>query len=269
MPRLKKALIRFVITLGIVYLAACAWLYFAQESIIFFPEKLDKNFKFAYTDKFEELNIKTADGSMLNGLLFKADSSRGLIFYLHGNAGSLSTWGDVARTYLAMNYDVFILDYRGFGKSDGEMDGEDQMFADVQSAYDEMKKLYSEENIVILGYSIGTGPAAKTASVNKPCMLILQAPYFSLTDIMTHEYPIVPTFLLKYSFETNEYITKCTMPVVIFHGDEDEVIYYESSVKLEELCKAGDTLITLPGQGHNGITDNFQYQNELRRILGQ
>lgn len=267
MSRLKKILIRFIITLGIVYLAACTYLFFAQESIIFFPEKLEKNFTFAYPDKFEELNIKTADGSMLNGLLFKADSSQGLIFYLHGNAGSLSTWGEVAITYLAMNYDVFILDYRGFGKSDGEIDGEDQMFADVQSAYDEMKKLYSEDKIVILGYSIGTGPAAKIASVNKPRMLILQAPYFSLTDMMTHEYPIIPTFLLKYSFATNEYITQCTMPVVLFHGDEDHVIYYESSVMLEELCKSGDTLITLHGQGHNGMTDNFQYQNEMSRLL--
>ena len=269
MQRLRKFSIRLLIIVGVLYISLCGYLYFAQESIIFFPEKLDKNFSFTYTNNFEELNINAPDGTLLNGLLFKADSSKGLIFYLHGNAGSLSTWGNVAPTYLALNYDVFMLDYRGYGKSEGDIDGEENFFADVQSAYDEMKKRYSEDKIVVLGYSIGTGPAAKTASANKPRMLILQAPYYSLTDMMTHEYPIVPTFLLKYSFSTNEYIKQCSMPVVIFHGDADEVIYYESSVKLKELCKPGDTLITLNAQGHNGMTDNTQYRKEISRILGQ
>lgn len=267
MQKLKKISLRLAMIVGLLYLAACAYLFFAQESIIFFPEKLDKDFKFAYAQNFEELNIKTTDGAVLNGLLFKADSSQGLIFYLHGNAGSLSTWGDVAQTYLALNYDVFIPDYRGFGKSGGEIDGEDLFFSDVQTLYDEMKMKYSEDKIVVLGYSIGTGPAAKIASTNKPRVLILQAPYYSLSDMMTHEYPGVPTFLLKYRFATNEYIKTCTMPIVIFHGDKDEVIYYESSVKLRGLCKRGDTLITLHGQSHNGMTDNMQYKNALVRIL--
>lgn len=269
MIKLKKIVVRFLITLGVLYISVCAYLFFAQESIIFFPEKLDENFKFSYSNSFEELNIKTEDGTVINGLLFKADSSQGLIFYLHGNAGSLRTWGDVAQTYLALNYDVFIPDYRGFGKSSGEIDGEDLFFSDVQTLYNEMKKKYSEEKIIVLGYSIGTGPAAKIASTNKPRMLILQAPYYSLSDMMTHEYPGVPTFLLKYRFATNEYIKTCTMPIVIFHGDKDEVIYHESSVKLRELCKSGDTLITLNGQGHNGMTDNVLYKNALLPILGQ
>src|SRR5436190_19922878 len=90
----------FLWLLGIVltlYVAGCALLYFKQEKILFHPKTLSKDFQFSYKDaQFEERNIKATDGTELSGLLFKADSSKGLIFYLHGNAGALDTWGDVA-----------------------------------------------------------------------------------------------------------------------------------------------------------------------------
>lgn len=250
-----------------LYIVIVGLLYFLQEKLIFFPEKLDKNYKFEFGQKFEELNIKTSDGKLLNGLLFKSDSSRGLIFYLHGNAGSLSSWGKVAKIYTDLNYDVFIIDYRGYGKSEGQISGEPQMFEDNQIAYNELKKRYNEDKIIVLGYSIGTGLAAKIASTNKPKLLILQAPYYNLTDMMKHSYSFVPTFILKYKFATNEYLKNCKMPVVIFHGDQDFVIYYGSSLKLKEEFKQGDTLITLKEQGHNGMSDNPDYQIQLERLL--
>jgi len=249
------------------YVFICVLLYFFQEKLIFFPEKLSKDYSFQFEQPFAELNIPTNKGKLLNGLLFSSDSSKGLIFYLHGNAGSVNSWGEVADTYTALNYDVFILDYPGYGKSEGSINDQQQLFDDIQSAYDQLKKKYSEAKIVILGYSIGTGPASKLASTNHPKLLILQAPYYSLTDVMRKNYPIIPTFLLKYKFKTNEYIKSCQMPVVIFHGDQDEVIYYNSSLKLKKEFKATDTLITLNGQPHNGMTDNPQYAKAIQAIL--
>ena len=168
---------------------------------------------------------------------------------MHGNAGSLSSWGGVAETYTNLNYDIFILDYRGYGKSEGSINGQEQLFQDVQAVYAELKKKYKEDKIIVLGYSIGTGLASKIASTNNPKLLILQAPYYSLTDLMRHTYRIIPTFILKYTFETNEFITNCKMPIVIFHGNQDRVIYYGSSRKLKEQFKEQISLITLEGQG--------------------
>ena len=85
--------------------------------------------------------------------------------------------------------------------------------------------------------------------------------------MMRHNYPIIPTFLLKYKFETNKYIKDCKMPVTIFHGDKDEVINYSSSLKLKKRMKNTDTLIILKGQGHNEITDNSEYISAIERIL--
>lgn len=113
--------------------------------MIFFPEKLEKDFKFSFSQKFEELNIPTKDGFNLNAALFKTDSSKGIIFYLHGNAGSINSWGEVATTYTDLQYDVLILDYRGYGKSDGSITSQDQLFHDLQVAYNEITKTYSED----------------------------------------------------------------------------------------------------------------------------
>jgi alpha-beta hydrolase superfamily lysophospholipase len=265
---MKRIVIRTIKLLIVFYVLISIFLFFFQERLIFIPEKLPKDYKFDFTGNFEEINIKTTDNKSLNGVLFKADSSKGLIFYLHGNAGSINSWGEVEKTYTDLHYDVFLFDYRGYGKSEGSITGQEQIFQDVQLAYDEMKKRYAEDKIIVLGYSIRTGLAAKVASTNNPKMLILQAPYFNLTDMMRHTYPIIPTFLLKYKFQTNKFIKDCKMPVVIFHGDKDDVIYYESSVKLKKMFKEADRLITIHGQGHNGITYNPECKAEIEKILG-
>ncbi|WP_321286170.1 alpha/beta fold hydrolase [uncultured Sunxiuqinia sp.] len=264
---MKKVLINALKLVLALYILVSGFLYIAQERLIFFPQKLEKTYQFQFRQKYEEKNIETADGTILNGLLFKADSTKGLIFYLHGNAGSLRSWGGVAKTYTDLNYDIFIIDYRGYGKSEGKINGQEQLFQDIQQVYNELTKQYTEDKIIVLGYSIGTGLASKIASINNPKLLILQAPYYSLVDMMKHTYPIIPGFLLKYKLETNKYLKDCQMPVVIFHGDQDRVIYYGSSLKLKQEFKESDTLITLNGQGHNGMTTNGIYKSEIRRIL--
>ncbi|WP_340202116.1 alpha/beta hydrolase [Ascidiimonas sp. W6] len=264
---MKRTLLNFVKIVLAIYMFMCGLLYFFQENLIFHPQKLEKGYQFQFHPDFKEYYFKTDDGNLLHGILFKAANSKGLIFYLHGNARSLKSWGSVAKTYTDLNYDVFILDYRGFGKSEGTIDGEEQLFKDNQLVYDVLKNKYKEQQITILGYSIGTGLASKLASDNQPKQLILQAPYYSLTDLVQHMLPFVPTAILKYKFETSQYLKKCRLPIFVFHGDIDEVIYYGSSLKLKKQFDTQIQLITLEGQSHNGITANKQYQEELKSIL--
>lgn len=254
------------ILLGL-YVLICGLMFALQEKLIFFPQQLDKDHKFNFAQPFEEISIKTEDAKLLHGLLFKSDRTKGLIFYLHGNAGSLEGWGGVAEIYIDLHYDIFLLDYRGYGKSEGSIGSEVQLFQDVQVAYNEMLKRYTEDKIIVLGYSIGTGPAAKLASTNHPKLLILQSPYYSLTDVVRHVFPFIPSFLLKYKLETYKYVTACKMPIILIHGDEDEVIPYSQSLKLKALLKKSDTLVTLNGQTHNGMTYNADYIKALEKIL--
>ena len=241
-------------------------LYFFQEKLIFYPDKLERSYQYSFDESYEEMMIKTSDDKLINALLFKAKSTKGLIFYLHGNAGSLESWGTVAKIYTDLNYDVFISDYRGFGKSEGSINSEKQLYEDNQIAYNLMKESYNEENIIVLGYSIGTGMAAKLASENNPKLLIMQAPFYSFKEMMSNQF-YFPTFILKYKFRTNEYLEQCECPIVIFHGDRDEIVNYKWSLKLKEEFKDKIQLITLHGEVHNGITDNIDYRMELENVL--
>lgn len=255
--------------IAVVYCLLCILLYFIQERLIFFPEKLPADYQYGFTQKFEELSFPVDDGTALHGLLFKADSSKGLIFYLHGNAGSLASWGAISKTYTDLHYDLFMLDYRGYGKSGGRISSESQFYADAQKVYTSLLQRYHEQRVIVLGYSIGTGAAARLAASNHPRLLVLQAPYFNLPDLVRQHFRIIPPFLLKYKFRTNELLPACKMPVAIFHGDRDEVIYYGSALKLKALFKPADTLITLHGQGHNGMSDNPGYVSQLAAILAE
>jgi len=250
-----------------IYIAVCIWFYVAQDKLIFQGVRYPTGYKYHFNSDSQEYNIKTADGNIINCGLFKVSQPKGLIFYLHGNGGALESWYVVVRHYNNLGYDVFIPDYPGYGKSSGTIRSQQQLLDAVQAAYNYIKSIYQENQIVILGYSIGTGPAAWLASTNRPRKLILLAPYYSLTDEATTLYPFLPGFILKYPIPTYQYIQRVKAPITIVHGDRDELIDHSASVRLTKYFKPGDRLITLPGQNHNGIDDNGEYQDSLKNIL--
>jgi len=251
----------------VIYILVVSYVYFNQVGMIFQSARLPKDFKFDYQQKFEELNIKSFDGINLNGLLFKAENSKGLIFYLHGNAGTLETWGKIAKVYTKLGYDIFILDYRSFGKSEGEIENEEQLNKDVSVVYKKMLERYPENKIIITGYSIGSGLATILASHNKPKALILQAPYYSFTELSSSRVPFFPNFMKKFSLETSDYLPKIKAPIYIFHGMGDQLIPFKNSIRLNALLKSDKSLFLLKNQDHIGINENEDFQNQLKIIL--
>lgn len=264
-----KNLFSIILFLGGVYLFVFILLYFFQEKLIFYPEKLAKDFVFDFNQPFEEEYMEVGDNTNIHSLWFKAEAPRGVVFYLHGNAGSLEGWGSVAETFTDLNYDVFIPDFRGYGKSEGKIKSENQLYRDMQILYEHLNKVYPEHKIIVLGHSIGSGMAAKVASDNNPGLLILQAPFYSLADLIKNTPPfnIFPSFLLKYKFPTHLFLKKTKAPVVILHGRNDEIIYYGSSLKLQQEFKPSDSLVTLEGFGHNNFIDSAEYKDEIKMIL--
>ncbi len=235
--------------------------------MMFHASRLDKNFKFNFENKFEEINIPSFDKTNLHGLLFKVEHPKGLIFYLHGNTGTVDSWGNISKIYTNLGYDIFILDYRSFGKSEGTIVSEEQFNSDISFAYKKMISLYPENKIIIIGYSIGTGPATILASKNNPKALLLQAPYYSFTDLADVQVPFMPHFLHKFKFQTCNYISKIKAPIYLFHGNKDQLISYSNSFRLQKLLKPTDTFFTLQNQDHIGINENVDFQEQLKIIL--
>ncbi|QKG52185.1 alpha/beta hydrolase [Hymenobacter sp. BRD67] len=267
---MKFFLLRGTGVLLILYVLGCAWLYVKQETLLFYPQRLPAAYKFGFPGKYIEYTIISADGIPLNGLLFKADAAKGLVFFLHGNAGSLADWGRLAPVYQQLGYDVFMLDYRGYGKSQGTITSQAQLLNDVEAAYQQVASRYAENTVVIAGYSLGTGPAAWLATRHQPKLLLLHAPYYSMTDMAAHTipvWPLLPNLLLRYPLPTNEFVTRLKCPLMLVHGDRDQVIPYASSLRLKALCATGSQLLIIPAAGHNGLTDKFNYRQAIRRLL--
>lgn len=268
---MKRALKYLAITMvglfAIIYMFAVGYFYMYQQEMVFLASKLPANYKFNFNQKFEELSIPSFDGTKLNGVLFKAENSKGLIFYLHGNRGALDTWGDIADNYTQFGYDIFILDYRGFGKSEGAIEDEAQVYQDISIAYQKLMKRYDEKNVIITGYSIGSGLASYLASENNPQKLILLSPYYNVTELSSERAPFFPDMLKKFAFTTNIFLPKIKAPIFIFHGDDDQVIGYNHAVRLSKLLKENDKFFTLKGQGHSKMNDNSEFLKELQQIL--
>jgi uncharacterized protein len=243
------------------------YIYVMQEMFIFFPEKLSPSHVFDFYNDFEELDFETEPNVIINGLLFKTDSSKGVILHFHGNTGSIRTWGFIAENFTRNGYDVLIIDYRGYGKSTGSISNEQQFHKDSTYIYQWLIKRYPESNIIIHGRSFGTGIAVKLASENNPRMLILETPYLRFSELSRYHYPYLELFFsLKYQFRTDLYITKVSCPVYLFHGDCDEIVPYSASLRLSKLSE-NIKLFIMEGATHNSLHSLDEYHIQLEKLL--
>ena len=264
---LRKIVISSVALVALLLLFMFTALYFFQEKLLFRPDVLAKDQVFTFPDEFEEVYIPLDDNVKLHGLLFKAQNPKGLVFYLHGNGGSLDGWGNIAGTFTNSGYDLFMLDYRGYGKSGGHIESEEQMHKDISTAYSMVTKGYNENDIIVVGYSIGTGFAAHLAEGKDIKALILQAPYYSMSALIADKVPVVPEFVKRYKIATNKYLEKVTAPIYIFHGTDDRLIPYENAVKLQAYINNRVKLIPLPNTGHLINEYSPGYIENLKMIL--
>ncbi|MFK8060048.1 MAG: alpha/beta hydrolase [Polaribacter sp.] len=243
-------------------------LYFFQERFLFHPEKLPKDFQFQYENqKVKEYNLEIKEGVTINGLHFKAENSKGLVYYLKGNSKSIKGWGKFAVDFTLHNYDVIMIDYRGFGKSTGKM-SQESMKHDALYVYDKLKEVVKEENIIVYGRSLGTGLATKVASMNNPKMLVLACPYFSMSKNVKRYLPFIPLGLvMRYSMPTYKWIKYVKCPIKIIHGTNDKVIKFASSIRLSKMKPNLTKLFPIIGGGHKDLHNFESYHKTLREIL--
>lgn len=260
MPSFVYYIIGAVILLSLI-------VYFFQDLFIFKPEKLPADFQFRYDAPFRELNFDVAPGVRINGLHFHRPNPKGLILYFHGNTRSIKGWAKYARDFYRYDYDVVLVDYRGFGKSTGKR-SEAEMLDDMQFVYTDLARQYTEEHLIVYGRSLGSGFAAKVASDNHPRYLILDAPYYNFRRVIERFLPFLPIrFVLRYHLRTDKWIKKVKCPVYILHGTRDWLIPIRHSEALQKLNPRKITLIRIEGGGHNNLPRFAEYHNFIRDIL--
>lgn len=278
-----NVILRLCIALCVLYVAVLALLYFFQERLIFFPSKLEPNHEFSFDQPFEEIRLD-ANGTWISGLKFLAQSrdggqiysdangkrkaKNGAVIFFHGNAGNLQGWGKYAQHFTDLGYDFYLFDYRGYGKSGGEISSQEQLYADTDAMMQLVLREYDAGEVTALGYSVGSGLAARTAQKYGAKRLVLIAPYFSLEDLAREKMPFVPKFLIKYKIPTFEFVGDFGGPVTIFHGEHDELIGVDNSRRLLKFLKPGDKIYEL-NAGHNDILGLSELWEKLAQKLGE
>jgi uncharacterized protein len=253
LPRWARIAAGIVAALAVLgYGGTLALLYFTQERIIVPATTLPADYRFQFDQPFTEVWVPV-QGATLHALHFRQPHPRGVVFFLHGNTGNLVTWTTGVDFYRRVNYDLFIIDYRGYGKSTGHVESEAQLHADVRTAYDTMTALYRDTPIVIYGRSLGTALAASLARDVNPRLLVLVSAFTSLAEAATKEYPWAPEWILKYPMRTDAIIGDVRSPILLIHGSDDKLVPLANSERLKALARSPAELLVVPGAGHNDI----------------
>jgi len=241
-----------------LYGAAIAWLWFRQERLLFEPDALPPDAPLFEADAPDVREFMVdVPGARLSVAQLKLANPRGVVFYLHGNSGNLRKWFVDLDHFRELNFDVVMMDYRGYGKSTGRIGSEEQLRADVRAVWNAVAQQYAGRRIVISGQSLGTALAAclsaeLCAAGCTPDLTLLISPYSSMRALADELYPWVPSAVLRYPLLTVDHACKVQGPVMLVHGDRDELIGLHHSEAIRQALPRCQ-LLKVEGAGHGDV----------------
>jgi len=256
------------LAVGLV-VAVLAALWWGQERLLFVPTVLPTDHVLATEEDIHEIRI-AVPGAQLSALHLRLPNPKGVVFFLHGNAGSLESWFVNPDYYRKLGFDLFMIDYRGYGKSSGSIRSEAQLHADVRAAWDSIADRYAGRKRVLYGRSLGTGLATRLAvdlaGSGPPDLTVLVSPYTSIAALTTMHFPWVPGRLLRYPLRTDALIGQVPNRILLIHGERDSLIPASHSVSLRALVPHAQLLL-IPGAGHNDLQAFPAYLDGLADAL--
>lgn len=248
------------------------WVYLYQESLIFRPVALPPRYRFAFEGADIQERFVEVDGARLSALHLALPDPKGIVFYLHGNAGNLAEWFANADFYRKTGFDLFMIDYRGYGKSTGRIRSEAQLHEDVAAAWRSIAPRYLGRRKVFFGRSLGSALAARLAvsvpAGERPDLTVLASPYWSMLELAQRHYPLVPRRLLRYRLETFRDVGRIEGPVLLLHGDYDALIPYSHSERLQQVAPEA-RLVCIHGAAHGDVQGFPEYVDAVARGLAQ
>jgi uncharacterized protein len=261
-----------------LYLLLLSFIWWKQEKLLFVPTVLPADFQFPKEADVSEYWIEVS-GAKLNTLHLKRSKPKAIVYFLHGNAGSLSNWFVNIDFYRQLNVDLVMVDYRGFGKSHGAIKSESQLLADVDQAWRfilAQNTHYANLPKVFIGRSLGSGLAAKlTATLpldQRPNSLVLVSPYFSLQELASIHFWYVPSFLVRYPMRTdlalNQIQFNSSYRLSLIHGEKDPLIPIDHSRRLATLVPSTE-FFSIDNAAHNDLQEYPAYTAAIAKAIDQ
>jgi len=255
--------------IAIIYILGGIALYFLQDYILFHPVTLKRDHKYDFPEKNKEINIPITENSNLNIVqFFSTDTvTKGVVLYFHGNKKNISWYAKYSPYFTKYGYEVWLIDYPGFGKSTGKLT-EQTLYDWANYMYNFARTRFSADSIIVYGKSMGTGIATHLASLHPCKKLILETPYYDYPSVIKHYLPIYPIeWMIHYKISTHDYIEKVIVPITIFQGTDDRLVTYNNAKRLKPFLKAEDEFVTIDGGSHNDLFDFKETIEKLDSLL--
>lgn len=240
-----------------------------QENYLFFPSK-------EYTAPRPELNIqevwiKTSDNESLHAWWLENDKNNKTAIFFHGNAGNISDRISQVEIFKKLNLNALLIDYRGYGKSSGQIKKEEDIYLDSLAAWNYVikEKGVPEKDIIIWGRSLGGAAAIDLAQKKQVFAVIAESTFYSVVDMAKKQYWFLPVGLVvKYKFLSNDKIKNIKVPIMIVHSRNDEIIPFEQGKRLFDNANQPKVFLEIVGGHNSGIFESYdKYIEEIDDFL--
>jgi len=242
------ALVKWIFIAAAGYAAFAALMYVVQRSLMYFPETARTAPAAAGLPQAQEVVLDTADGEKVIAWHVPPRGDAPTVLYFHGNGGSLRLRVDRFQRIAAAGVGLIALSYRGYGGSTGKPT-EDGLINDARAAYAFAADRY--RRIALWGESLGTGVAVALAAEKPVTRMVLDAPYTSALDLARANHWYLPVrLLMKDQFRSDERIARVKAPVLIMHGEVDQIIPIAYGERLFAMIQGPKQFARFPGGYH-------------------
>jgi len=256
----------FLVSYG-MFLVSC------ERRIIYHPYKYPEGNWSASSSLIskEDIHFVSNDGVSLHGWYFPSKGSNRTLLWFHGNAGNITHRLDNIEMLKSLNLNIFIFDYRGYGKSKGEP-SEEGIYLDSQAAYDwliDIKKIEPEE-MILFGRSLGGICAVEVASKNPVAGIILESVFPSAEKMARKIFPVLPLgWAIKSKFDAIGKVPNLKIPKLFLHGTQDEIVPHKLGRELFSAAAEPKTFYDIEGAGHNDtfLVGGTNYFNAIGQFI--
>ncbi len=248
----------FISSLGIVVIALVLFaglLVACERQLVYHPSSYPQGYWEPQTMGVvvEDVDFLAGDGVKLHGWYVHSPDAKATLLWFHGNAGNITHRLENIKMLQALKLNIFIFDYRGYGKSGGQPD-EKGIYLDSQAAYDFVtkEKNIAPEKLILFGRSLG-GVFAVDVAVNNPAAgLILESVFTTAKDMAKEMFPILPIgWAISSKLDNVNRVPNLKLPKLMLHGDRDNIVPYELGRAVFSAAAEPKEFYEIKGAGHN------------------
>ena len=245
-------------------------MYFQHPMMIFYPMRDVHQAPSDWGMNYDDVILKTSDDIQLHGWYIPRHESKQVILFFHGNAGNISHRRDSIEIFHRLGLNVFIIDYRGYGKSQGKP-GEQGLHLDAKAAWQFLieEKGFAADNIIIFGRSLGGAVAARLASEVSAHGLILESTFSSAKDFARSVFTVLSRLVyLRYNFNVTDNIQRVNYPVLVLHSPNDEIMPFKLGEKVYQSAHQPKRFVKMKGDHNYGfILSQPMYEEAIMEWL--